>query len=474
MKKSEIQFPQVISGPFAYNGQKNNIPDEPTGSYLASIQEGFPPITMLPKKQGGVPPEGKDFNGLGNLLSQFYFYTQNGNQYTFDPEVSAKIGGYPEGAKLWYTDPTGIVRYLKSLKDDNTDNFITNPEVIGVDGSWQDCIPTIDYVDNNFVNLTGNQTVTGIKTFCQSGGSQQQHLLIQNDEMERSIPAESQYVGFAFLDKLKNWLTWFRHHIGPTGLVRCAWSVSNLDGSSKSELYHGFDTSGNWDSNIVVTNNNRSQSISGRKTFNGSGIGIIKSGSAIDIQNTAVDLSVTDGSVYGSTEIRFIDKNNIVQGIFEHQNRTNGDSVIIMAARNHANTKWVTLEAGFNKNDTAFTNAPNPPSDSNSNDIATTSWVRTYSKNYGAQLNYSAAITITGTGTKTASVSGVLIMTGKGSSAAGSFKITIGGQTFDCAQGYSGSDYNHATFAYFPVENGQSYTVVELSASCDLRLIPYK
>ena len=85
-----------------------------------------------------------------------------------------------------------------------------------------------------------------------------------------------------------------------------------------------------------------------------------------------------------------------------------------------------------------------------------------------------AAITITGTGTKTASVSGVLIMTGKGSSAAGSFKITIGGQTFDCAQGYSGSDYNHATFAYFPVENGQSYTVVELSASCDLRLIPYK
>ena len=324
------------------------------------------------------------------------------------------------------------------------------------------------------VNNSGKQTVTGIKTFCQSGGSQQQHLLIQNDEMERSIPAESQYVGFAFLDKLKNWLTWFRHHIGPTGLVRCAWSVSNLDGSSNSELYHGFDTSGNWDSNIVVTNNNRSQSISGRKTFNGSGIGIIKSGSAIDIQNTAVDLSVTDGSVYGSTEIRFIDKNNIVQGIFEHQNRTNGDSVIIMAARNHANTKWVTLEAGFNKNDTAFTNAPNPPSDSNNNGIATTSWVRNYSKNSGAQLNYAAAVTISGTGNKAAPASGVLIMTGKGASAAGEFQITIGGQTFSCYQGYSGSDYNHGSFAYFPVKRDQSYTVDKLSAACDLRFIPYQ
>ena len=91
-----------------------------------------------------------------------------------------------------------------------------------------------------------------------------------------------------------------------------------------------------------------------------------------------------------------------------------------------------------------------------------------------AQLNYSGAITITGTGTKTASVSGVLIMTGKGSSAVGQFKITIGGQTFNCAQGYNGTDYYHATFAYFPVESGQSYTIEEISNFCDLRLIPYR
>lgn len=125
-----LEKPQLLSGPFAYNGEKNIIPESPTGSYLASIQEGFPPITMLPKKQGGVPPEGKDFNGLGNLLSQFYFYVQNGGVYTFEQEVSDKIGGYPQNAILWYF-PTNEDPYkVESLIPNNTKNFVTNPEFI--------------------------------------------------------------------------------------------------------------------------------------------------------------------------------------------------------------------------------------------------------------------------------------------------------------------------------------------------------
>ena len=471
MKKSEIQFPQVISAPFAEKGEKNVIPDAATGSYLASIEEGFPPITMLPKKQGGLPPDGKDFNGLGNLLSQFYFYTQNGNQYTFDPEVSSKIGGYPEGAKLWYTDSAGLVRYLKSLKDDNTDNFITNPEVIGPDGSWQDCIPSIDYIDDNFVKLTGNQTVKGVKTFCQSGGAQQQHLLIQNDEMTTSIPAQEQWVGIAFINKAKDWLASLRYRFGTSGLVRSVWSVKNLDQTQTSELYHGFNPSGNWESDIVVTDNNRAQTITGRKTFKDSGIGIIKSGSAIDIQNTAVDLTST--SISGTTEIHFNDKNNKVQGIVEHQNRTSGDSVMILAARNHTNTAWTALECGFDANDTIFTHAPYPSSSSNGSDIATTSWVRNYSKNYAAQLNYSGAITITGTGTKTASVSGVLIGTPINTNSSEQLKIQIDGKTFFFCPGNSGEDNNHLSQCYLPISAGKTYNVMELNGNVQLLLVPY-
>ena len=322
------------------------------------------------------------------------------------------------------------------------------------------------------VNNSSNQTVTGVKTFCQSGGAQQQHLLIQNDEMTTSIPAQEQWVGIAFINKAKDWLASLRYRFGTSGLVRSVWSVKNLDQTQTSELYHGFNPSGNWESDIVVTDNNRAQTITGRKTFKDSGIGIIKSGSAIDIQNTAVDLTST--SISGTTEIHFIDKNNKVQGIVEHQNTVAGNSVMIMAARNHANTKWTTVEVGFSSSDAAYCHVPNPVAESNANDAATTYWVRNYSKNYGAQLNYAAAVTISGTGNKTAPASGVLIMTGKGVSAAGEFQITIDGQTFSCYQGYFGSDYNHGSFAYFPVKSGQEYTVDMLSAACDLRFIPYQ
>ena len=132
----DLTAPQVLTGAFAYNGQKNTIPDAPTGSFLASIQEGFPPITMMPKKNGGQPPEGKDFNGIFNLMSQFYFFTQNGGTYTFNQSVSDAIGGYPENALLWYyPDENNVTaKWLRSTKANNTDNFITNPEVIGT--SW--------------------------------------------------------------------------------------------------------------------------------------------------------------------------------------------------------------------------------------------------------------------------------------------------------------------------------------------------
>lgn len=322
------------------------------------------------------------------------------------------------------------------------------------------------------VNNSGNQNVKGVKTFCQSGGAQQQHLMIQNDEMTNSAPAQEQGVGCAFINKLGGWLASLRHCLYPDGRSQSVWLSKSLDQSASSIIYHGWNASNQWLSNIVVTDNNRSQTITGRKTFNGSGIGIIKSGSAIDIQNTAVDLTST--SISGTTEIHFIDKNNKVQGIVEHQNTVVGNSVMIMAARNHANTKWTTVEVGFSSSDAAYCHVPNPVAESNANDAATTYWVRNYSKNYGAQLNYAAAVTISGTGNKTAPASGVLIMTGKGASAAGEFKITIDGQTFACYQGYSGSDYNHGSFAYFPVKSGQKYTVDMLSAACDLRFIPYQ
>lgn len=121
--------PQVLPAPIADTGLKNVIPDNPTGTYLASVKGGFPAITMTAKADGGVPPDGKDLNGFYNILSQFYFYTQNGGVFTFDQSVSNAIGGYPQGAVLYWKHDNVIER-VESQIENNTYNFVTTPSYI--------------------------------------------------------------------------------------------------------------------------------------------------------------------------------------------------------------------------------------------------------------------------------------------------------------------------------------------------------
>ena len=121
--------PQVLPAPIADTGLKNVIPDNPTGTYLASVKGGFPAITMKAKADGGLPPDGKDLNGFYNILSQFYFYTQNGGVFTFDQSVSNAIGGYPQGAVLYWKHDNVIER-VESQIANNTYNFVTTPSYI--------------------------------------------------------------------------------------------------------------------------------------------------------------------------------------------------------------------------------------------------------------------------------------------------------------------------------------------------------
>lgn len=126
-----IKTPRAISGAFAsQSDNKNDIPNNPTGTYNASMAEGFPEVTMIPKGLGGTPPDGADFNGILNLVTQFYYQFQNGYRPTFDTSVSDTIGGYPAGAVLEYTTANGQSKPVVSLIPNNTFNFVTNPEYI--------------------------------------------------------------------------------------------------------------------------------------------------------------------------------------------------------------------------------------------------------------------------------------------------------------------------------------------------------
>ena len=140
-----------------------------------------------------------------------------------------------------------------------------------------------------------------------------------------------------------------------------------------------------------------------------------------------------------------------------------------MAARNHANTGWATVNVGFDANNVAYAVTTTPPANSNGSNIATTAWVR----KYGAQLDYSAAITISGTGEKTASVNGVLIGTPINTNSSEQLKIIIGGKTFFFAPGNSGEDNNHMSQCYLPIAKGQTYNVVQINSNVQLLLVPY-
>lgn len=149
-----LTLPQILASAIAENGIKNPIPQNSTGTYLASVDEGYPEITLTPIAEGGIPPAGGDLNGMFNLLSQFYFFNQNGGTYTYNSTVSSMIGGYPKGAVLWYNGIDGTHIQVVSNVENNTNNFIENPSFIGdTDKPWS-------FVDTKISNMPVGSIIT--------------------------------------------------------------------------------------------------------------------------------------------------------------------------------------------------------------------------------------------------------------------------------------------------------------------------
>lgn len=123
-----ITRPTNYAIPFASAGVKNTIPDAPSGSGKASFTEGFPPVTMLPLTAGGIPPEGKDFNGIYYDITSHTVWVNAGGQYQFDAALSTAIGGYPIGMVL--QNNAGTASYVSAVNNNTTD-FNTTPSSIG-------------------------------------------------------------------------------------------------------------------------------------------------------------------------------------------------------------------------------------------------------------------------------------------------------------------------------------------------------
>jgi len=117
--------PEKIVLPFADGGDKNTIPvDSQIGVIdgAPSYQDGFPPLTMIPIEDGGVPPAGMDFNGILNALSAVARWAGAGGTYPYDAAFAESVhtGGYPLGALVRKADDTGF--WVCTVEGGNSSN----------------------------------------------------------------------------------------------------------------------------------------------------------------------------------------------------------------------------------------------------------------------------------------------------------------------------------------------------------------
>jgi microcystin-dependent protein len=99
---SPPKFPKV----WGQNAQGPFIRPIPVDSQIgvnagfASLNDGFPPLTMTEIAAGGVPPFGQDMNGILKQITQTQQWQQAGGGWQFDANFVQIIGGYPQGAIL--------------------------------------------------------------------------------------------------------------------------------------------------------------------------------------------------------------------------------------------------------------------------------------------------------------------------------------------------------------------------------------
>lgn len=142
--------PTSLLKPFAESGDKNTLPvtnTDASNPQLADLTNGFPEVTGEDPDDGGLPPERKDINGLGYLTTTYDYFYQAGGTFTFNTTISTAIGGYPLGARLWYTNGNGETSVLRSTVGNNTDNFNDGSET-GIGTTWVKDTPTFSDINH--------------------------------------------------------------------------------------------------------------------------------------------------------------------------------------------------------------------------------------------------------------------------------------------------------------------------------------
>jgi hypothetical protein len=215
-----VALPPVVVEPFGVNANPAYITlPIPKASQIAltpgaaSFNDGFVPLNMTPPASGGIPPSGKDMNGILYTLSAYCAYVQAGQLFPYSSTVSTAISGYAKGALLAATDGSGF--WFNTV-----DGNVTNPESAGVgwvfftpagSGYLSTLIPS--GTSNNYTaggNLTpsigildidpslGDATITGFVA-----GSDVQRVIISNISASHNLTLAALNTGSSAANRIR-------------------------------------------------------------------------------------------------------------------------------------------------------------------------------------------------------------------------------------------------------------------------------
>lgn len=248
-----------------------------------------------------------------------------------------------------------------------------------------------DYSDGNFVHLTGNEEITGNKTFTGittlSRNGDTQFIEIKNTSMEQSVnPSTSAFSHIRFKDKNNDVLG--ELYLRDTSTEReLKLYVKDTTGEMKGNLVLGCDSNNsgyvktdthaasdsttlnhiptigwvnNPDKSLNVVHRSGDETIAGVKTFVGDTI-LIKN------KSTVID-TTTNPSQQKYIYTDYIDKNNVRMGVIGSFQQADGKYGTYLQAGNEGMLKIISDGTNIT------TSAPTPPASDNSTQIATTAW----------------------------------------------------------------------------------------------------
>lgn len=150
--------PSRITKAFGVNGLRNTIPVESSTSTdnngVATFDKGFPEVTMQPLSAGGIPPSGKDMNGVLYSTTIQQQWQNAGMTYPFSQAFSDAVSGYPKGAIV----PSSV--YTGQWLNLNEANGISPESSTGANTGW---VPINNYGITQITMTSGSIVMSSLQ-----------------------------------------------------------------------------------------------------------------------------------------------------------------------------------------------------------------------------------------------------------------------------------------------------------------------